>query len=268
MYDIKITFFGNEKIFSYQVFLDEDQIKKLRKTKKVLIENDKFLEVGNIADLQKIGKNKESSKKEDDPVGNFLRVCDENDLLKINELKLKAKEYIPKCIQKVKIHNLNMKIFDADLSFDEKKLTIYFGATSRIDFRKLVLDFIKDFKKMIRLQQIATRDQAKIVGGYGACGRELCCKKFLNSPDLITLDCAKIQDLSNNVGKISGCCGKLMCCLNYELEEYKRLKDKFPKIGSKLKTSSGLAYVIGHNIFNESVMVEIVKDKRRIEVKL
>lgn len=271
MYHIYIKFSTSDKIFLYKMALDKKFLLGYKKEKRVIIDTGQFIELARIVKLEEAGKKNYSAEmttKIEQGTGKIMRILEPKDKDKLNELRKKVHEYIPICEKKISKYKLDMKIFAAELSFDEKKLTFYFGAESRVDFRELVMDLIKTFKKMIRLQQIGARDQAKICGGFGFCGRKLCCKSFLHNVESITLDKVKLQDLSSGVGKISGVCGKLMCCLEYEYQEYARVKKKLPKIGTKLRTKSGKAEVIGHNIFNESVIVEIEKDKRVLEVKL
>lgn len=159
--------------------------------------------------------------------GKILRATTPEDHEHLCLLKSLAREYIEEASRKVNRHGLGMQILDAELSFDEKKLTFYFSAKGRIDFRSLVTDMVKSFDKVIRLQQVGARDEAKYFAGFGKCGRELCCAKFLNNLESITLEMAQVQELATaGSAKLSGCCGKLMCCLSFEAENYKELKKK------------------------------------------
>lgn len=160
----------------------------------------------------------------------IIRSLSEDDKLKIAELKLKAKKLVARCEEKVRARDLPMRILDAELSFDERKLTFYFAADSRVDFRELVSDLVYCFRKLIRLQQIGSRDQARVLGGFGKCGRSLCCSGWLKNLDAVTLDMAETQKLSAiGSAKISGACGKLLCCLAYELEDYQNNRRKEQK---------------------------------------
>ena len=270
MYKMLVKFPIIDKIYLYEINLNKKQFEQIKTGDKILIDTNQIIEAAQVIKIEKIKKNGEKNQEKNQELnkGTIIRIINQKDEEKIKKLKEKAKKFIPLCEEKIKKYSLKMKLFDADLSFDEKKMTFYFGADNRVDFRELVLDLIKTFKKMIRLQQIGARDQARVCGGFGLCGRQLCCNKFLKGVESVTLEAAKLQNLSSGVGKISGLCGKLMCCLEYEHDEYLRLKKKLPKIGTKLRTKSGKAEVIGHNIFNESVMVKIEKDKRVLEVKL
>ncbi len=196
----------------------------------------------------------------------ILRVLNEEDITIKKELALKAKAYLEEARAKVFRHGLQMKILDATLSFDEKKLTFYFSAEGRVDFRSLVSDMVGTFHKIIRLQQVGARDEAKLYGGYGKCGRELCCAKFLSNLESITLEMAEIQEVTNSKpSKITGCCGKLMCCLSYEADSYKKIKSKMPKLGTEIKTSQGEGKVIGHNVFEGKAIIE-TKEGKKLEV--
>lgn len=252
-----------EKVLAANFELEEKKFEEISNKKHILLECGQILEDAQVIKIDKI-----DDKVVIDSDYKFVRVCTIEDEKKLKDLKKKAKEQISLCREKVKKHNLTMKIFDADLSFDEKKLTFYFGAEGRVDFRQLVVDLIRSTKKTIRLQQVGQRDQARMCGGCGPCGRQICCQKFLRNMENISLETAKMQDLSTSSGKITGLCGKLMCCISFELSEYKRLKNKLPKIGTKLQTKCGEAEVIKHNIQKESVIVKIKKDGKELEVKI
>jgi len=154
----------------------------------------------------------------------FQRALRPEDQLLQKDLKTKAVGYLDETNKKIFRHNLDMKILDADLSFDEKKLTFYFSAEGRIDFRSLVADMVGSFRKIIRLQQIGPRDEMRLFGGLGRCGQELCCRRFLGNTDKINTDLAGLQEIGGGkLSKMIGCCGKLMCCLTYEMEGAKDL---------------------------------------------
>ena len=197
----------------------------------------------------------------------ILRKATKEDMNTFKELKIKASKYIPICQEKANRYNLEtMKLLDADFSLDEKKLTFYFSAEGRVDFRDLVTDLVKTFKKIIRLQQIGARDEAKIIGGVGKCGRDLCCSSFLESIDSITLDVAKEQDIIFGSNKLSGYCGKLMCCLQYELGEYKHLAKNFPKVGEEIKYKRNKCRVVARNLLKQTYTVE-TPDGQRVTVE-
>jgi len=182
------------------------------------------------------------------------------------ELKQRALKYLTDAQEKSLRHGLEIKIIRAELSLDEKKLTFYFTAEGRVDFRSLVADMVGSFHKIIRLQQIGPRDEAKIYGGFGKCGRELCCASFLNNLESVTLEMANLQEMAGTkTNKITGCCGKLMCCLSYEADAYQKVKAKMPRIGSKFQSTQGEGKVVGHNILENKVILETA-DGKKIEV--
>lgn len=196
----------------------------------------------------------------------ILRVMGPKDESLRQDLKNKAEEYLSEASAKAFRHGLDIKIIKAELSFDEKKLTFYFTAENRVDFRSLVSDMVGTFRKIIRLQQVGPRDEAKIFGGFGKCGRPLCCSTFLNNLESVTLEMAEVQELATTKSnKITGCCGKLMCCLSYEQDLYKENRAKMPKIGSHFAGPEGSGIVVGHNIVENKAVVE-TKDGKKIEV--
>lgn len=234
---------------------------EVEKGEEILINN------GQIVEYVYINKIKEKSNVvEENSEISFLRKLTDKDKEKIEKIKKKIPELLSVCHEKIQKHELvTMKLLNADMSFDEKKITFYFSAEGRVDFRDLVSDLIKTFKKLIRLQQVGARDEAKLVGGFGKCGRELCCASFLNNMESITLDMAKDQEIMSSSNKLSGLCGKLMCCLYYELEEYKEMAKKLPKIGEEVSTKQGTGRVISRNILKQKYTIEN-KDGQKIEV--
>lgn len=166
------------------------------------------------------------------------------------------------CEKKVLEHNLQMKIIDVEIMFDRSKYVFYFTAEGRIDFRDLVKDLASIFKTRIELRQIGVRDEAKLVGGLGPCGRRLCCTFFLEEFEPVSIKMAKTQDLPLNPLKISGICGRLMCCLKYEYDSYKDFKERAPKIGKILEMPDGTAKVIEHDVPQECVILEFEEGKR------
>jgi len=235
---------------------------------------DIVVEIDQILEAAKVVCDKNTCSKFENPRGakdqsleqpaiKFLRVLTEEDLAFKQELVEKASELLPEAKLKARHHELDMKIVGAELSLDEKKITFYFSADGRVDFRALVADMVGSFRKIIRLQQIGPRDEAKTFGGFGKCGRELCCSKFLDNPESVTAEMAVLQDLSNmKSGKAIGCCGKLMCCLSFETDFYQTTKAKMPKIGSKFSNAQGEGKVIGQNILEGKVTLETAEGKR------
>lgn len=177
------------------------------------------------------------------------------------------------CLEKIAAHKLPMKLVGVEQTFDGNKIIFYFTADGRIDFRELVKDLASVFKTRIELRQIGVRDEAKMIGGLGCCGRELCCSMWLTDFASVSIRMAKEQNLSLNPSKISGICGRLMCCLKYENESYEQARADFPNNGSIVSTPDGDGKVVGINIFNDAVNVElktsrIVKEYQNTEIML
>lgn len=187
----------------------------------------------------------------------IVRVATGKDLKHLQENKEKEKEAFKICEEKIKSHNLNMSLVDVAYTFDNAKLLFYFTADSRIDFRELVKDLASIFKTRIELRQIGVRDQVRRIGGNGVCGRELCCCTFLNNFDTVSIKMAKEQNIALNPAKISGNCGRLMCCLKYEQEAYEKKLNKLPKVGAIVKTEDGEGTVDNVEILKEIVRVKI-----------
>ena len=187
----------------------------------------------------------------------IVRVATGKDLKHLQENKEKEKEAFKICEEKIKSHNLNMSLVDVAYTFDNAKWLFYFTADSRIDFRELVKDLASIFKTRIELRQIGVRDQVRRIGGNGVCGRELCCCSFLNDFETVSIKMAKEQNISLNPSKISGNCGRLMCCLKYEQEAYEEKLKKLPNIGAIVKTPEGQGEVDGVETLKEIVKVKI-----------
>ncbi len=166
-----------------------------------------------------------------------------------------------KCLTLIEKHQLPMTLVEAVYSFDGKKLTFYFTAEKRVDFRELVKDLTACFHQRIELRQIGSREQAKMVGGLGICGRELCCCSYLDQFLPVTVRMAKDQGLSLNPTKLTGTCGRLMCCLSYEQAAYEDANKRVPKVGKKVKTPSGIGVVIYSDLLKEKVTVRLEKDE-------
>ncbi|UOY91401.1 stage 0 sporulation family protein [Ectobacillus sp. JY-23] len=202
------------------------------------------------------------------PLKKVLRIADENDRSIVEENKVAAKEAYRVCSEKVAIHELDMKLVDVEYTFDRNKVIFYFTADGRIDFRELVKDLAAIFRTRIELRQIGVRDEAKMLGGIGPCGRMLCCSTFLGDFDPVSIKMAKDQNLSLNPAKISGLCGRLMCCLKYENDEYEAAKEQLPDLEQKIQTPSGLGRVVGLNILERLIQVELIGKDRVIEYTL
>ncbi len=184
-------------------------------------------------------------------------IANESDLKQVEDNKVKAKEAFSTCLKKIGEHKLDMKLVRAEYSFDRSKIVFYFTAAGRVDFRNLVKDLAKIFKARIELRQIGVRDEAKIFGGFGPCGRELCCAKFLKDFEPVTIKMAKEEGLPLNPPKISGLCGRLMCCLSFEYETYKMLAKGLPKEGDKVTLQQGKGEIISVNVFKRTAAVKL-----------
>ena len=161
-------------------------------------------------------------------------------------------------------HGLKMKVTETEWQFDRKKLIIYFTAEKRVDFRALVRDLARAFRTRIELKQIGVRDEAALLGGVGRCGRELCCSTWLPELQPVSLQLAKDQSLSLNPAQISGCCGRLMCCLMYEHQSYVDARRRFPREGRKIRTAQGYQRVVSVNIFNETITLRSDDGQQRV----
>lgn len=202
------------------------------------------------------------------PLKKVIRIANENDRTIVEENKHAAKEAYQVCQQKVVEHNLDMKLVDVEYTFDRNKIIFYFTADGRIDFRELVKDLAAIFRTRIELRQIGVRDEAKMLGGIGACGRMLCCSTFLGDFEPVSIKMAKDQNLSLNPAKISGLCGRLMCCLKYENDEYEAAKEQLPDLDQRIQTPHGTGRVIGLNILERLIQVELVDKERIVEYTL
>lgn len=193
------------------------------------------------------------------PLKKVIRIAGAEDMLHAEENKKKEKEAFDICIQKINDHKLDMKLIDVEYTFDNNKVLFYFTAEGRVDFRELVKDLAAVFKTRIELRQIGVRDESKMMGGLGVCGRVLCCKSFLGEFQPVSIKMAKEQGLSLNPTKISGTCGRLMCCLKYEQEAYEDVIKRSPKVGAVVDTPEGQGVIMEINILREIVKVKLDK---------
>ncbi|MCK4809479.1 MAG: stage 0 sporulation family protein [Candidatus Omnitrophica bacterium] len=231
---------------------------------KVVVEADRGLDYGEVLEIIEEDAKVKLKK--------ILRKMSPQDIKEIEDNTKNAADALQICTRKVQEHKLNMKLVEAEYSFDKKKIIFYFTAEDRIDFRELVKDLAKVFKIRIEMRQIGVRDEARIFGGFGPCGRKLCCVAFLKNFEPVSIKMAKIQKLPLNPSKISGICGRLMCCLFYEYKNYKEFSLGLPKEGQQIQTPRGKGKVISVNILKRLVSVELedgciekisyVKDKR------
>ena len=202
------------------------------------------------------------------PLKKVLRIADSKDRMIVDENKKAATEAYEVCCQKVETHELDMKLIDVEYTFDRNKVIFYFTADGRIDFRELVKDLAAIFRTRIELRQIGVRDEAKMLGGIGPCGRMLCCSTYLGDFEPVSIKMAKDQNLSLNPTKISGLCGRLMCCLKYENDEYETAKEQLPDLGDTVMTPNGTGKVVGLNILERVLQVELAEQGRVLEFTL
>ena len=202
------------------------------------------------------------------PLKPVIRVATPQDDITEAANKQKEKEAFRICLEKIAKHKLEMKLVDAEYTFDNNKVLFYFTADGRIDFRELVKDLASVFKTRIELRQIGVRDETKILGGIGCCGRILCCHTHLPEFVPVSIKMAKEQNLSLNPSKISGCCGRLMCCLKHEEETYEYLNSRLPEVGDTVTTPEGIkGEVHSVNVLRQLVKVIVVVDKDDKEVR-
>ncbi len=218
----------------------------------VIVETARGVEYGKVV----LGRREIDEKKMNSAIKPIIRIAEERDHKKYEDNKEKNKKAYNICLEKIAKHKLEMKLIDAEYTFDNSKVLFYFTADGRIDFRELVKDLAAVFKTRIELRQIGVRDETKIVGGIGICGRELCCNKHLSEFVPVSIKMAKEQNLSLNPTKISGVCGRLMCCLKHEQDTYEYLNDRLPNVGDMVKTADGRrGEVKSVNVLRQKVML-------------
>ncbi len=200
------------------------------------------------------------------PLKNVIRVATDEDIRNNEENKKNEQKALEICTQKVEKHNLDMKLVDVEYTFDNNKIIFYFTADGRVDFRELVKDLAAVFRTRIELRQIGVRDEAKMINGIGPCGVRLCCANWLGDFAPVSIKMAKDQNLSLNPTKISGICGRLMCCLKYEHDTYLELKKGMPQRGDEIITPDGKAIVVDTSTLREEVKVRLIVDKKSHEL--
>ena len=226
---------------------------EINKNDNVIVETTMGEEIGIVV----IPKREIKEEKLTTPLKKVIRVANKNDLDSLEKYKKKEPEALKICKEKIKKYKLDMNLIDVEYKFDGSKILFYFTADGRIDFRDLVKDLAAVYKTRIELRQIGVRDEVKRIGGNGVCGRELCCCSFLNDFETVSIKMAKEQNISLNPSKISGNCGRLMCCLKYEQEAYEEKLKKLPNIGAIVKTPEGQGEVDGVETLKEIVKVKI-----------
>jgi cell fate regulator YaaT (PSP1 superfamily) len=220
---------------------------------RVIVETSRGIEIGSVV----LANHKIESAKITSPLRKVLRKATEQDLQKAEKNRRAELDAAVICRQKIEAHKLEMRLVDAEYTFDNSKLLFYFTAESRVDFRELVKDVASVFRTRIELRQIGIRDEAKMIGGLGACGRPFCCTTFLSDFVQVSIKMAKEQNFSLNSAKISGVCGRLMCCLRYEHEIYEAALKKTPPVGSYVSTAAGNGTVIEVRTLIETVKVRL-----------
>ena len=221
----------------------------------VIVETARGIEYGHVV----LGEREVEDSAVVQPLKAIIRISTPDDDEREAKNREKEKEAYKICLEKIKKHNLEMKLIKVEYTFDNNKVLFYFTADGRIDFRELVKDLAAVFRTRIELRQIGVRDEAKMLGGMGICGRKLCCNTFLSEFAPVSIKMAKEQNLSLNPTKISGVCGRLMCCLKNEQETYEYLNSKLPNVGEKLKTKDG---VVG-----EVQRVDVLRQKVKLIVE-
>lgn len=237
----------------------------VQKGDNAIVETARGIEFGEVV----IGPREIDEKQIVSPLKPVMRKATAEDDLKLTENKIREKEAFNICLRKIKNHELPMRLIDVEFTFDVNKIIFYFTADGRIDFRELVKDLAAVFRTRIELRQIGVRDEAKMLGGIGSCGRPLCCATFLGDFEPVSIRMAKDQSLSLNPTKISGICGRLMCCLKYENHLYckngangcgRRERVEIPKMGSKVMTAMGEGKVVGLNRSQRTASVQLSAD--------
>src|SRR5437762_5244763 len=217
----------------------------------VIVETVRGVEAGRVV----IASKKMAESDLSDPLKPILRLATEDELRMMLSFKSKEKEALVRCAERIVQHNLPMKLVESEYTFDGSRLTFYFTADERVDFRGLVRDLAATFRTRIELRQIGARDQAKLQGGLGPCSSDLCCSSWITEFGIVSIKMAKEQGLPLNPSKISGVCGRLMCCLAYENDNYIQAKQQMPHIGTTLDTPSGPGKVVSINVPQNTVEV-------------
>ena len=233
-------------------YFDPDSM-NFKKGDKAIVETARGVECGEVAMENREVPEEEIVK----PLKRIIRAATEADLKIVAENREKEKKAFDICEQKIRAHKLEMKLVDVEYTFDSSKILFYFTADGRVDFRELVKDLAGVFRTRIELRQIGVRDESKMIGGFGICGRPFCCSSFLGDFQPVSIKMAKEQGLSLNPTKISGTCGRLMCCLKYEQEAYEHLLRHTPKIGAIVETREGRGTVLDNNLLTGMLTIRL-----------
>lgn len=238
-------------------YFDPEQL-ELKKGDHVIVETARGMEYGTLVEDVKDVEDKEVVQ----PLKKIIRLADEKDQAQYEENLRKKTKAMQMCQEKINKHKLEMKLIDVEYTFDNSKVIFYFTADGRVDFRELVKDLAGVFKMRIELRQIGVRDEAKMVGGIGTCGKALCCHSWLPEFEPVSIKMAKVQGLSLNPTKISGICGRLMCCLKFENDIYYELRKGMPDHNERIKTPDGMAVVVDTNILENKIKTRLVLEER------
>jgi cell fate regulator YaaT (PSP1 superfamily) len=243
---IGVKFRDHRRIFDY-----DSTGFSLKEKDLVVVETDRGPEIGFVArppmerDAARFPK----------PLKKVVRLADGLDMEQGRQNLIREREAKKLCLSKIQEHNLPMKLIEVDSFLDGSKIIFYFVSEGRVDFRNLVKDLAGVFKTRIEMRQVGVRNEAKMIGGLGTCGREFCCCSFLREFEPVSVKMAKEQNLALNPQKISGACGRLMCCLAYEFLTYEELKKDLPKVGKRVITSQGPGKIVQHNIITQTIRV-------------
>ncbi len=238
-------------------YFDPDQL-EIAVGDSVIVETARGLEFGTVT----MGVTEIRDEEIVQPLKKIIRIADEDDLKRHEENEKKKVKALKLCQEKIDKHGLEMKLIDVEYTFDNNKIIFYFTADGRVDFRELVKDLASVFKMRIELRQIGVRDEAKMLGGIGSCGKSLCCSTWLSDFEPVSIKMAKVQNLSLNPTKISGICGRLMCCLKYENDVYMELRKGMPDNGEKIKTKDGIGKVVETNILENKIKVRLYSGEK------
>jgi len=225
----------------------------------VIVETARGTEFGQVM----VGLKEVADDKVTQPLKNVIRIATAADQIQLNENKDKEKKAFAICQQKIEQHQLEMKLIDVEYTFDRSKILFYFTADGRVDFRELVKDLAAVFRTRIELRQIGVRDEAKMMGGLGPCGRPLCCATFLGDFEPVSIKMAKEQNLSLNPVKISGICSRLMCCLKYEASSYRDVKADLPLVGGRVRVNETEGVIIESNPQKECLVVKFANGEKK-----
>lgn len=256
---IGVRFRPNGKIYDF-----DPKEKNVTTGTHVIVQTKRGMELGTVVR----GPEEESDEKRAEDLIPIVRIATPEDLRKKEENKIRAKEAFKIGKEKIRESGLNMKLVDTEYTFDGSKVIFYFTAENRVDFRDLVRTLASALHMKIELRQIGSRDEAKMKGGIGICGRELCCHTFLNTFSPVSIKMAKEQGLSLNAGKISGICGRLLCCLNNEEETYEYLNAKLPRVGDLVTTEDGTEGIVSYvNVLRQTVRFVVTDEDENKEVR-